>query len=359
MRNILDRKRNVISEELRIALETEGASLGKPKYKNKELQEFGLYLFTFRLFNKKSNVYIYSYHYYHPLLVIPFLSFLECRNYNKIRFTEWGDCFIIVNEDVFLNLGVYEGSDFDAYIASQKPGRFFLNNEEEFVSNLHALKYINNVNNPSQFLLEMINKFNYVTKHESREMIKLWELAVNKDYYGYINHLIGKLPNFNLEDALNKENLDTNLLHGCIYVTQDGKGLIRTLNELGYNVNRGPKEWCAEDNTGRNLLNQVDGDFRESLFRHHIYHSKKSFLGTERMLSKTNFNHRNINCNLGTIKWYSTSTSLRSPGGTTKLDSTKLKYSGPSPEFSGGGPSLHITLRFHIEVEASLNPHST
>ncbi|MFC4463005.1 hypothetical protein ACFO4M_31900, partial [Pseudonocardia nematodicida] len=64
MRNILDRKRNVISEELRLALETEGASLDLPKYKNKEFMDLGLYLIGFRLLNKESNVYVYGYHYY-------------------------------------------------------------------------------------------------------------------------------------------------------------------------------------------------------------------------------------------------------------------------------------------------------
>jgi hypothetical protein len=320
MRNILDRKRNVISEELRLALETEGGSLNLPKYKNKEFLDFGLYLIGFRLLNKESNVYVYAHHYYDDIFTEPFLCFLENRNYNRIRFTDWGDSLVIINEDVISNFADYSGDDFDAYIARQENKRFFINNNQEFESNIQSLRYINHVDSPIQFILEMINKFNYVTKHESGEMLKLWELAANKDYLSYINHLFGQIPNFNLEDALNKENIHTNLLHGCVFVTQDGGRLIRSLKGLGYNVNKGPKEWRAEGNSVRHQLDKIDGDFRESLYRHHIYHSNKSFLGIKTMLDKSKFSYRNINMNIGNIKLYSTSTS--------KLNSIKLKDRG-------------------------------
>lgn len=303
-RNTLDKEKYIISEDLYKALENE--HIGENSSQEDVSKKLGIYLVAFRVLNKKNNTLIYNYLYYDPLFLEAFMAFLPFRNFYSIRYAEWGDTSIIFNENVFLNNSKYSKiklSDFkdDDY----RRIKYIFTNQEEFNYSLRHLGdyYVESI---TQQLVNSINKLTYTVSNE--DMIKIFGLALNKEYKSYINTIISPLKDLSdiNESIEDKPKVKINLLNSCLFIVRDLKSFIGDLNNQGHSVNEGPQPWRGQINSINGLLNSIDMDFRNSLYNHSLYHVKKGTVSHRFALDKSKFSFRNIHMNLGNVRWYST-----------------------------------------------------
>jgi hypothetical protein len=93
----------------------------------------------------------------------------------------------------------------------------------------------------TQQLINSINKLTYTVSNE--DMLKIFNLAVNKEYKNYINTIISPLKDLSgINDSIeDKPSVNINILNSCLFIVRDLRSFISDLNNKGHKVNEGPQ----------------------------------------------------------------------------------------------------------------------
>jgi hypothetical protein len=311
--NILLDNRYIISPELQDALE-KGRLPSSPlsvasgdKLLNKNYK--GIYLVMFRILKKDSNILVYNYIYYPYIFFSCLFTYLITKDkyINSVIYKEWGDYLTVID---------YKFND------SNLEDKFMLN-----IYNEHFKNLINTMSNTKYIASNYLEMFNFLNRllyiADNEIMSELIDLACKRHHLEFLQRILGSF----MEYDLNKKKLDNdkkeddvniNIINGCLFVVQDLNLFIEGIKNKNYIVNEGPQKWRGQVNSINNFLNCLDMDFRNSLYLHNLYHIQNRNIDKRFELSKSKFSFNNIHMNLGNVRWYSTKRSIKDERVSTK-----------------------------------------
>jgi hypothetical protein len=139
-------------------------------------------------------------------------------------------------------------------------------------------------------------------------MACLLDYSFNENYYEYskIIYTICSDKFTNKKIIFNDDVELTNPFNKILFVVKDKETLIKNISDKGYNVNEGPQYWRGQINSINSFLNYLDVDYRNSLYNHSKLHYSKGNLDNswkDETLTRKHFSFRNIQQNLGNVKW--------------------------------------------------------
>lgn len=307
-RNILNKNQYVISKQLHYSL-----LQGKLPWVTDESNQIvskkkGVYLVSFRYLNKDKNTVVYNYIYYDIVFLYSIINFLPYKNVDSVRYFEWGDTFVAINEGVFQGLDYNDKRLYPHVTGSYDPvySKYLSTSIEDFDT---VFDEVNNyyIDSQLRLVISAINKLNKLVSNN--EMLDIFKYAIEKNSIDFIISILNPLYDAEyIKKKLgdNDQEETFNLINSCIFVVGDIDLFIQDLIKLGYNVNEGPQKWRGQVNSINGLLTTMDMDFRNSLYNHNLYHVKKGHVHLNYKLDKSLFSFRNVHMNLGNVRWYST-----------------------------------------------------
>lgn len=316
-KNILSRMQYLISEKLHTSLmnehlEGESRSMSKDK--------LGIYLVVFRVLNNGKKDVLYNYIYYPNIFTETYLNFLVGKNVASIRYSEWGDLLVIINQDIFDNL---PNKDVRVFDNSWK----YSVNDTKFVENLLTNPFPYYRGSNTLEVINILKRLNYLTV-DYKEMSQLLTYTIEKNYYKFAYNLINDsdLEVYKNRISIEDNDLNVNLINSVMFVVRDINSFISSLKtNTNYTFNEGNQQWRGQVNSMNALLNSMDHDYRNSLYNHNQYHVKSGTLDMGYKLDKSKFSFRNIHMNLGNIRWYSTNRKVVKASMSAKLSERLTK----------------------------------
>ena len=308
VKNVLSQDRYLISNDLHNVLLTSKLENST----NTISKNNGIYVVAVRLLNQENRTLIYNYIYYPSIFIETWVAFLLFRNINSLRFNQWGDTFVIINQDLINNSATLKFPIVEEGLGA----RFRLNSESEAVRALHYISNNYLHANVEQFI-NVFNQLNYICS-DTNELVNLLTLGFNKEYKAYFNHLLKSLnreiildDNPNLEHVKDDDKL--NITNTSIYMVNDINCFVKTLNK-NFSVNEGPQKWRGQINSMNGILSTMDIDYRNSLYNHNNFHVRNNTIHRNYSLPRSSFSFRNIHMNIGNVRWHSTRVSRASLG---------------------------------------------
>jgi len=140
--------------------------------------------------------------------------------------------------------------------------------------------------------------------HISFDTATLIDLAVKRDYLGFLNVIYNNTFNDLFKQVINDNPLDkVSILNSCLFLVNDLNKFLSNIREKGYNINGGPQRCRSQTNSLNSFLSNLNLDFRESLYYHNQYHVDKGTIRENEWLPREKFSYRNIHMNINYIKW--------------------------------------------------------
>lgn len=255
-------------------------------------KEPGISLVVFKVIKNKGDlVLIYNYLTYSEIFTNSLITYLIIKgNFAKSEtFMEWGDIFTIIDKNIDTHPNVtwikercYEYNEYLKQYLAWAPDNF-LNNYYE--------------------LFDVAKKYVLVTDNDLISC--LVSSAYERDYCQFFSKAF---YDFNMDYSIFEANTPTKdlcLLKSCLFVVKDKDLLIENLNKIFkgnklFGVNQGPKKLRGQANSLKNLLFDIDKDFRKSLFDQIKYHKNKGNLNSFNFeIAWRNYNPENVHKKLG------------------------------------------------------------
>lgn len=112
--------------------------------------------------------------------------------------------------------------------------------------------------------------------HISSDTATLIDLAVKRDYLGFLNVIYNNTFNDMFKQVIQDDPLGKiSIVNSCLFVVNDLNKFLGYIRKKGYNINGGPQRCRSEINSLKSFLSNIDIDFRESLYNHNNYHADK------------------------------------------------------------------------------------
>jgi hypothetical protein len=119
-------------------------------------------------------------------------------------------------------------------------------------------------------LFDMTNNLSHI----SYDTATLMDLAVKRDYLGFLNVIYNNRYNDMFKQVIHDDPLGkVPIVNSCLFVVNDLNKFLEDIRKKGYNINGGPQK--SKTNSLNSFLSSVDTDFRESLYFHNCYHVAK------------------------------------------------------------------------------------
>jgi len=158
--------------------------------------------------------------------------------------------------------------------------------------------------------------------------------AYERDYCQFFSKAF---YDFNFDYSIFEANTPTKdlcLLKSCLFVVKDKDLFIENLNKIfkgnkQFGVNQGPKKLRGEANSLKNILYDLDKDFRNSLFDQIKYHNYKGNLNSFNIeialrnfkfyfrLPVFKYSYKNVHITVGKLRWYSNKIPVKNREGNT------------------------------------------
>ena len=140
--------------------------------------------------------------------------------------------------------------------------------------------------------------------HISSDTATLIDLAVKRDYLGFLNVIYNNTFNDMFKQVIHDDPLGkVSIVNSCLIVVNDLNKFLGDIRKKGYSINGGPQRCRSEINSLKSFLSSLDIDFRESLYNHNNYHVDKGTIRESEWLPKEKFSYRNIHMNIGNVRW--------------------------------------------------------
>jgi hypothetical protein len=260
----------------------------------------GVHLVAFRVI-KNSKGYIevvYNSVVYPEIFVNTLLSHLITKSDfgRSFLFREWGDFYTLIDDNFFIEESINELKNVSLHNEYCKENIFIDQSPHEnlYIRLFDSLK----------------KKCSIGTLDQMLTVISLW---IHKEYDQF---LIKLYPDTFSTESLKNETIpkDFHLLKHSLFVVKDLNLLLTKLRDLNYTVSRGPINQRSQLNSLSSFLSCVDEDYRNSLYKHHLYRIQNGSIPSGALLSRSKFSFRNIHMNIGKVKYYSTTTDVRLTG---------------------------------------------
>ena len=156
-------------------------------------------------------------------------------------------------------------------------------------------------------LVEFSYSLMYVGNYE--KVTNLLDYSFNKNYYEYSKIIYDTFCYSKFIDnkiIFNSDLKLTNPFNRILFVIEDKETLLKNISDKGYTVNQGPQQWRGQINSINSFLNYLDVDYRSSLHNHSMLHYSKGNLDNswkDETLTKEHISFRNIQQNIGNVKW--------------------------------------------------------
>ncbi len=297
----------------------------KNPYKKNQL---GVNLLMIRVLKNNTNTLVYIYIKYSEVFSNCLLVYLFNRTTHiKFLIREMAG-FIAVIHQSLSNLNLLSNNSNDLYLNSRNIMDLFRSLEySRDYSEFSMLTLDGEEHDPlkdhplnSYAIVNLINRLNYLSSN--KEMSNLIDLAYNKEYSLFIEKILSSIPNnkplfdiWNSEKGIltnlmeNSSDLPkANILHNCLFIVSDMDSFLNNVRAKGYNINAGSQAWRGQINSLWHSLTHFDLDFRNSLFNHYLHHYNKR--NTSKYIPKAKFSFHNIHRNIGSVRWYTTRSSI-------------------------------------------------
>jgi hypothetical protein len=253
---------------------------------NKDIE--GVYKVAFRMLNQnKSNVLYYNY-YYNPVFCGFLFIYLSKMRKIKVNcvFIEFGNLLSIIDIDLLKKYITV--SDFPEYF--------------KFVNYCLVIKYLENTHPKNYKIFGLANKF--ILNANKDRIIKLIDFMCKNQYIEFLKEVYkdsNKEINF-----IYSNDKDHYLLKGCVFVVNQIGPIIRDFEKIGYIVSQGPQSSIGFHNTSSALLNIMDFDFRDFLFKENYAQYEKGNITDDKLLIRDKFSINHVHRNLYTFILQST-----------------------------------------------------
>lgn len=270
--NYLDKSNYIISPILKDALCSKSNNIKTDQW---------IYLFMFTIINNKGkSVLVYNSIKY-PSIFEDTLLYYMCNRSNLLT-----DCLSITDFklDFKPDLNINHLTNLRKYI------NIYPKNLIDFINMLvgHRPVFIN--------LDSMYNIISYFIKKDVNNIV--YEIVSSYDCDDKDKNVI--------KSILEKSSL-TNyyFLDKCIFIVKDGDNFIKNIkNTINSDINQGiNKLKKGQINSLINTLSNLDTDFRNSLYRHNIYHHEQGNINKNDLIPRNKFDFKNIHNKLGDVPW--------------------------------------------------------
>lgn len=290
--NYINTYNYIITPDLQDALES---GLLPHRTTNKiEKKEQGIYLVMFRVLNNNEKTLVYNYMYYPYLFCICLLFYLvSIRNVKHTPNKEVGNNLIVVDE-------LFDLTD---------NGKFDLTSRNiywEFLYNSY----------PIDQLKLMVNCLNRISCYSDISgMSELLQYAFFNDYTNFAKIILSSMAGYPMENMDGVKNSHwagpISFMNSTLFIVHDLEMLQEAVRNRGFYVNKGPQRLRGQINSMNHALNAFDVSFRNSLYHHHIYHTRNNKVPTSLSTCRSQLSFNNIHINLGSVRWYGTQNSIR------------------------------------------------
>jgi len=245
--------------------------------------------------NNKKNELVFSHIYYPSIFHIPLLTFLIYYRNNDYHISarEWGNYLVILENSMISKPINYP-------IIPDEPGA------KEILFNLDCLNKEKESFWPLAKLKGVLSLFDITNNlsHISFDTATLIDLAVKRDYLGFLNVIYNNTFNDMFKQVINEDPLGkVSIVNFCLFVVNDLNKFLGDIKKKGYSISGGPQRCRSEINSLKSFLSSLDIDFRESLYNHNNYHVYKGTIRESEWLPRGKFSYRNIHMNISSIKW--------------------------------------------------------
>jgi len=233
--------------------------------------------------------------YYPSIFKIPLLSFLIYYRYNISHAStrEWGNYLVILENSMISKPINYPIIMDDPLTKEILFSLDCLNKEKESFWPLAKLKGVIS-------LFDVTNNLSHI----SSDTATLIDLAVKRDYLGFLNVIYNNTFNDMFKQIIHDDPLGkVSIVNSCLFVVNDLNKFLGDIRKKGYSINGGPQRCRSEINSLKSFLSSLDIDFRESLYNHNNYHVDKGTIRESEWLPKEKFSYRNIHMNIGNVRW--------------------------------------------------------
>lgn len=251
----------------------------------KTKKDKGLYIVIFKSLKSESDrkdqpVLVYNQVFYPSEFLNCLIGFLIFKSNFKDSntFKDWGDYLTII----------------DSYIDD----------------NQNVLDMLENKTTLNEYFTEYIHSEEFTKHYDDFRGYGLFDLLKKRVHSIDIDGIIANI------DLINKKNYEKAfgsaidfdmdwskfnniyLLKDTICVVKDLRYFLDGLKKLGYNVHRGPKNARNQLTASNSFLSALDSDFRNSLYKHHLYCVKNGHIPRNCLLPRSKFSYENIHINI-------------------------------------------------------------
>lgn len=251
----------------------------------------GSYLVMFRVLKKGSNKIIYNYIYYPEVFTNSILAHMILKSGFKFSFKEWGDFFTFIDTNL--------GDDSIDDIKELKDRKDELN--EHWLDYRSSPEYTLPEGADCQSILDFIKKLTSINDIDT--MIMYIDSMIKKDFEILFLDFFGVRGQEILKRWLVNYHDDLYFIKDCLFAVKDLNSFLNKLREKGCVVDKGPKSMRDQLNSMNSFLSCWDGDFRNSLYKHHLTKINNGKIPSDKKLSRNKFSFHNIHQKMGKIKW--------------------------------------------------------
>ena len=140
--------------------------------------------------------------------------------------------------------------------------------------------------------------------HISSDTATLIDLAVKRDYLGFLNVIYNNTFNDMFKQVIQDDPLGkVPIVNSCLFIVNNLSKFLSNIRGKGYNINGGPQRYRSQTNSLNSFLSDLDLDFRESLYNHNNYHVNRGTIRENERLPREKFTYSNIHINIGNVRW--------------------------------------------------------
>ena len=280
-KNVLSEESYIIDKDLHYAI-VEGCSSCEDNF----------HVLMIRFLNKEEKSLVYNYMIYPKIFVYTYWYFL-CYRPLFVRG---------IYSDVGQLLTIFDGS-----LVGENQIKNNLLITKEYAD--ATIEIIKNSFYPitSKQIFDIINRLFYIGDIHSINI--LIDYALNKNHYKFAENLLNTVEG---KDVILKcinpgqDSISINIINGCVFVVSDMVKFIKSIKDLGYNINAGPQSQRGRVSNMNNSLSQLDFEYRKSLYNHNNYHINVGNIDKRHLIDRDRFSFKNIHMNIGSVRWYST-----------------------------------------------------
>lgn len=209
--------------------------------------------------------------------------------------------FFIVRDNFIKSLTFRESGDFLCIIDDSLNIHDHVKEIFKYINSFNVylyeeLKYIkSNKEYENFFYLDLVKKSTIALNND--ELIEVFNNIVKKNYQKLeLKSFTDIYPYCKIDD-------DIDLINGTLFLIKDINAFLFDIRKSGYIISQGPQAWRGQINTMNHFLNNLDIDYRDSLYNHLDYHTYHGTVQFQERLPRKAFSFKNIHNLIGNIRF--------------------------------------------------------